>query len=195
MKILGVCGSAREPNQSSVMLEVVLSAARAAGAQTETLNLFKTPLPLFRVDAQYDRDYPIIGDVRTLCEEADAFVLVTPEYHGSMSGWMKNFFDFHYNEFAGKAFALVASTGGSLGESCLSHMRASVQYCHGWALPYHSAARPADFDAAMQISMESVTKRLEFLGRDLAVYGKILKEKFDSDKSEGGGVGFAAWHR
>jgi NAD(P)H-dependent FMN reductase len=35
---------------------------------------------------------------------ADAFVLASPDYHGSMSGVMKNFLDHFWEEFAGKAF-------------------------------------------------------------------------------------------
>lgn len=175
------------------MLDVVVKAAREEGAAVDILNLLQSPLPLFRSDGAYDRSYPIIEDVRRKCAEADAFVLVTPEYHGSMSGWMKNFFDFHYHEFAGKLFALVATTGGSFGESCLSHMRASVQYCHGWTLPYNSAARSADFDAhSGAITPELIRTRLGYLGRDLVVYGRLLRERFKADQ---GTAGFAAWHQ
>ena len=34
-----------------------------------------------------------------LVKWADAFVLATPDYHGSMSGTMKNFLDFFWKEF------------------------------------------------------------------------------------------------
>lgn len=201
VKILGVSGSTRANSHSLVLLNVVLDAARDAGGETSTLNLLETPLPLFRADGSYDREHPEIDRVRALTAEADAYVLVSPEYHGSMSGWMKNYFDFHYAEFGGKLFGLVASTGGSLGESCLSHMRAAVQYCHGWSLPYNSAARSADFDAAMEIRAEKIRDRLRFMGRDILVYGRLLRERFASDvatKSDpanaAANAGFAAWH-
>mgnify|MGYP001576618401 CR=1 FL=1 len=201
MRILGVSGSTREHSHSLVLMNVVLEAARAAGGETTVLNLLETPLPLFRADGSYDREHPEIERVRALTRDADAYVLVSPEYHGSMSGWMKNYFDFHYYEFGGKLFGLVASTGGSLGESCLSHMRAAVQYCHGWSLPYHSAARSADFDASLEIKAEKIRDRLRFMGRDLVEYGQLLGRQFQSDvnlKSSPGNEsinsGFAAWH-
>ena len=81
MKILGVCASSRDKNQSMILLDVVLSSARDVGADAEILNLLETPLPLFRADGAYDQEYPIINKVQRMCSDADAFVLVTPEYH------------------------------------------------------------------------------------------------------------------
>lgn len=181
------------------LLDLALESARAAGAHADTLNLLETPLPLFRADAAYDRDYPEIARVRALTGAADAYVLVSPEYHGSMSGWMKNFLDFHYEEFAGKLFGLVSATGGSLGESCHSSMRTAVQYCHGWSLPYHASARSGDFDAdTLELKAERIVECVKAVGRDVVVYGKILRGQFVADvcgETGSNDTGFARWHR
>ena len=41
---------------------------------------------------------------------ADAFVLVSPDYHGSMSSVMKNFLDHFWEEFAGKVFGYICTS-------------------------------------------------------------------------------------
>jgi FMN reductase len=41
---------------------------------------------------------------------ADAFILATPDYYGSMSGSIKNFVDYFWSEFAGKLFGYICSS-------------------------------------------------------------------------------------
>src|SRR5262245_21304370 len=104
-KILGVSGSLRDGSFSRRAVSLALELARARGADTRLLDLREFELPLYR---------PRAGDtaeaVATVAEAvtwADAFVLGTPDYHGSMSGALKNFLDYHWEEFAGKLFGYV----------------------------------------------------------------------------------------
>jgi NAD(P)H-dependent FMN reductase len=200
MKILAVCGSTHRESNSLKILDLMSTSARQAGAEVDVLDLLATPLPLFRTDQTYAHDQ-IVADVRQLCQQTDAFLLVSPEYHGCMSGWMKNFFDFHYHEFAGKLFALAASTGGSLGVSCLTQMRVAVQHCHGWSLPYQAAAREADFSPEGELINAAVVERLQRMGRDTVVYGRLLRQQFQHDRAwatdnveQALQAGFAGWY-
>lgn len=200
MKILAVYGSTHQESNSRKIIDIIARAARNTGAKVNELDLLATPLPLFRTDETYEHDV-IVNQVRQLCQEADAFILVSPEYHGCMSGWMKNFFDFHYHEFAGKLFALAASTGGSQGTSCISQMRVAVQYCHGWSLPYQTAVRETDYDVDGKLTQTTLVERLERMGRDLVVYGRLLRTQFEQDKlsareqsDKSINLGFAGWY-
>jgi NAD(P)H-dependent FMN reductase len=200
MKILAVCGTTHHESNSGHITEIIAAAARAAGAEVDLLDLLASPLPLFRTDQSYENDQ-IVTQVRQACQAADAFILVSPEYHGCMTGWMKNFLDFHYHEFAGKLFVLAATTGGSLGVSCITQMRVAVQHCHGWSLPYQAAAREADFDSNGQLANDSVRERLERMGRDAVIYGKCLREQFQADRQGAREAndtsrdwGFAGWY-
>jgi NAD(P)H-dependent FMN reductase len=201
MKILAVCGSTHQESNSRQLLEMIASSARSSGGEVDVLDLLGTPLPLFRSDQSYAQDQIVI-QVRQLCQAADAFILVSPEYHGCMSGWMKNFFDFHYHEFAGKLFALAATTGGSLGVSCITQMRVAVQHCHGWSLPYQVAAREADFDSQGILHNQSVIERLQRMGHDTVRYGSILNQQFQADREQATEnsersvqLGFAGWYK
>jgi FMN reductase len=66
---------------------------------------------------------------------ADAFVLVSPDYHSSMSGSIKNFLDYYWKEFAGKIFGYIC-TSHEKGLTVLDQMRTVVRQCYGWSLPY-----------------------------------------------------------
>lgn len=200
MKILAVCGTTHRESNSGHITEIIAEAARSAGADVDLLDLLATPLPLFRTDQSYENDQ-IVTQVREACQAADAFILVSPEYHGCMTGWMKNFLDFHYHEFAGKLFVLAATTGGSMGVSCITQMRVAVQHCHGWTLPYQAAAREADFDSNGQLANSAVRERLQRMGRDAVVYGQFLRAQFQQDRqaaheaNEASAVwGFAGWY-
>lgn len=201
MKILAVYGSTGQQSQTLRITRLIADAAGAVGAELEMLDLLETPLPLFRTDRDY-ADEPLVAQVRRHCAEAAAFILVSPEYHGCMSSWMKNFFDFHYHEFAGKLFALAASTGGSMGVSCNTQMRVAVQHCHGWALPYQAAVRQADFDESGCIHNAAAVDRLQCMGRDLMIYGELLHQQFESDRKQARSgpaehkhqQGFAGWY-
>src|SRR5215218_7441301 len=101
LKILAVSGSMREGSYSRRALEVVLEAARRRGAETALLDLRTARLPIYIPDAPPDA----AGHVAPVTEAvgwADALVLGSPDYHGSMSGAIKNFLDYHWEEFTGK---------------------------------------------------------------------------------------------
>src|SRR5262245_31791897 len=100
--ILVVTGSSRVDSHLVQVTALASAAARAAGAEVRELSLERTQLPvMIWGDAEQPR-LPEVVLIRELAEWADGFVLGTPEYHGSMSGALKNWFDFLYAELAGK---------------------------------------------------------------------------------------------
>jgi FMN reductase len=71
-----------------------------------------------------------------LLEESDAFLLSSPEYHGTMSGVMKNTMDWMYDKHVGgKVFGLMSTLGGVTNANTLNHMRISLRWLHGWPVP------------------------------------------------------------
>lgn len=197
MRIVGVYGSLRPGSYTAILVDHALASAERRGAEVRKCDLRELALPMFEDDADYSAD-AAHQQVTELVKWADGFILGSPEYHGSMSGALKNFFDHYYHEFSGKCFGLVAAAGGGNAVSCFTHMRASVQYCHGWSLPYQIGATRADFEeGGTAIKNPRVIDRLDRLARDLVVYGALLKEQFDRDLpvTEGVEAGFATWHR
>ena len=126
---------------------------------------------------------------------ADAFVLASPDYHGSMSGAMKNFLDFYWEEFAGKTFGYICSSHEK-GLTVMDQMRTAVRQCYGWSLPYGvSINGEEDFNEKGEIVNSLLVKRLNILARDLVVYGKLIRGQFLQDISTEVSDTFAARYR
>jgi FMN reductase len=126
---------------------------------------------------------------------ADAFVLASPDYHGSISGAMKNFLDFYWEEFAGKTFGYICSSHEK-GLTVMDQMRTAVRQCYGWSLPYGvSINGEEDFNEKGEIVNSLLVKRLKILARDLVVYGKLIRRQFLQDISTEVSDTFAARYR
>ncbi|MCX7624726.1 MAG: NAD(P)H-dependent oxidoreductase [Candidatus Sumerlaeaceae bacterium] len=193
-KVLGISGSLREGSHTRRMVELALQAAAECGSATELLDLREHPMPLFEAHRDYKDDTRIQAVVQKI-REAECYIVGTPEYHGCMSGALKNLFDFVYTEISGKLFGIVAATGGSQGVSSLDNLRACLLYCHAWVLPYNVGASSRDFDDLGNIVNDQVVDRLRRVGRDVAVYGPLLWEQFRRDlvQPDGAPQGFAGW--
>jgi NAD(P)H-dependent FMN reductase len=187
LKILGVSGSMSRISQSATALKQALVSAQSHGAETRLLDLRAADLPMFRPGETSDS-----SGLRQAMEDvawADAFVLATPDYHGSMSGALKNFLDYHWKELAGKLFGYLCASHEK-GLLPMEQMRVAVRQCYGWSLPY-GVSVGGDEEA---YSNGSET-RLRMLGRDLAVYGKLIRDQFDRDRTSDVAETFAARYR
>jgi len=193
-KILGVGSSMRNGSYGTKALRMVLETARKHEAKTRLLDLRGTTMPMFNPDTpneHHDQMKRMIDDVNW----ADAFVLASPDYHGSMSGVMKNFLDFYWEEFAGKTFGYICSSHEK-GLTVMDQMRTAVRQCYGWSLPYGvSVNGEEDFNGEGEIINQLLDKRLKILARDLVVYGSLIREQFLRDISTDVSDTFAARYR
>ncbi len=194
VKILGINGSMREEAHSARSLNLVLEAAREHGAQTRVLDLRHTRLPMYNPDAAAAEDFAV-SKATEMVEWANCFVLASPDYHGSMSGTLKNFLDHYWTEFAGKLFTYVCASHEK-GLTAMDQMRTVVRQCYGWSLPYGVAVNgDTDFDAEGQMKNQNVARRLRMLGRDLTVYGSLICAQFERDLLDTAPDTFAARYR
>src|SRR6266511_4918229 len=132
LNVLGVGSSMRQRSYSTSALKMILGIAKGNMAETKLLDLQQTNLPML-YSAREDADEII--QTTELVKWADAFVLATPDYHGSMSGSLKNFFDYFWSEFAGKTFGYIVASHEK-GLTVMDQMRTAVRQCYGWSLPY-----------------------------------------------------------
>ena len=193
IRLLGVCGSTREHSYSGRVAIIALAAAREHGAETRLLELNAINLPNYNPDKE-DMDHEGLRVTTEAVNWADAFLLASPDYHGSMSGAMKNFLDFYWAEFAGKLFGYVVASHEK-GLTVMEHMRTSVRQCYGWSLPYGvSVHGENDFDSS-GLANAQVARRLRMLARDLVVYGALVRGQFQNDLADGITETFAARYR
>jgi azobenzene reductase len=195
MKILGVNGSMRTDALSARGLELVLQTSSEHGAKTRTLDLRRTQLPMYNPDDNEQETNDAVREATEAVAWADCLVLATPDYHGSMSGAMKNFLDYYYTEFAGKVFAYICASHEK-GLTAMDQMRTAVRQCYGWSLPYGVAVHAdTDFDAQGQIQNQNTARRLRMLARDLVVYGSVIRAQFERDLLDTAPDTFAARYR
>jgi NAD(P)H-dependent FMN reductase len=184
LNVLGVSSSMREGSFGTKTLKIVLDTAQKYEAKTRLLELRKMEMPLYNPDSDSSMQSNMkLQKVTDDVNWADAFVLVSPDYHGSISGSMKNFLDYYWEEFAGKTFGYIC-TSHEKGLTVMDQMRTAVRQCYGWSLPYGiSVNGEDDFNEVGEVVNSVLDKRLKMLARDLVVYGKLIRGQFLQDIS------------
>ena len=183
----------REGSYGTRTLRIVLDVIKRYKAETRLLDFRETKMPIFNPSSSNgSANDTEIQKVTELVNWADAFILASPDYHGSMSGTMKNFLDHYWEEFAGKTFGYIC-TSHEKGLTVMDQMRTAVRQCYGWSLPYGiSVNAEEDFNERGEIINELLDKRLKILARDLVIYGKLIRGQFLQDISSNVSDTFAA---
>lgn len=184
LNVLGVSSSMREGSFGTRTVKIVLDTAQKYEAKTRLLELRKIGMPLFNPDSDSSIQFDMkLQKVTNDVNWADAYILVSPDYHGSISGAMKNFLDYYWEEFAGKTFGYIC-TSHEKGLTVMDQMRTTVRQCYGWSLPYGiSVNGQEDFNKVGEVTNSLLDKRLRMLARDLVVYGKLIRGQFLQDLS------------
>jgi NAD(P)H-dependent FMN reductase len=191
LKVLAVAGSLQRTSVSRVVIHFVAEELQAAGCKVDVLDLQNEPLALYNPDKAHE--LPGYDGLQARVEEADAIILGTPDYHGSIGSAMKNFLDHFWREFAGKLFAPIVASHEK-GLTVIDQLRTVARQCYAWTLPY-GVALSEDTDVKDgQIVGEGVKQRLAMLVRDVRVYGTLLAVQRRADLA-GQEPGFLAKHR
>lgn len=134
MKIAIIAGSNHQNSSSTLMARYAGERLVSAGHIIDFWDLYARPLPFYDPDAANDPEAAI--QLANIVAAADAIVLSTPEYHGSISGVLKNALDYlGGDQFAGKMVLSISSAGGAVGVSSLQHMQVIVRNVHGINCP------------------------------------------------------------
>jgi NAD(P)H-dependent FMN reductase len=189
--VMLVVGSLRQGSITRAVLVEVGRRLREAGCTVDLLDLSVEPLPLYNPDTANDQ--PGFPALQERVERADVYILGTPDYHGSISGLLKNFLDHFWHEFAGKLFApLVASHEKGL--TAIDQLRTVARQCYAWTLPYGVSFVEQGDVYEGQVVNPKLAQRLEMLEHDTRVYGGLLARQRRADLN-GSAPGFMARHR
>ena len=132
--IMGICGTYDLDSANGRMLELLLDQCRNHGAETLVWDHGSKPLPLVGAKGSWEEQN--VKEFQDMAAASDAFVLSSPEYHGTMSGVMKNSLDWLYSKHtSGKVFGLMSTLGGQASNNTLNHMRIAARWIHGWVAP------------------------------------------------------------
>ena len=109
MKILGLSGEYRTTSKCGLLVNIALGIAKEKGAEVIFWDLDTDPLPIVGEEGCWENEN--VKRFQDLATSCDAFLAASPEYHGTMSGAMKNTFDWLYGKhISGKPVGLMSSS-------------------------------------------------------------------------------------
>jgi len=117
MKIVIISGSVRKGRKSHQVALELQKRFTKTGQQTAVIDLAEQPLPVLQ-DEQFQSHpapSPAMLHIHQLLNDADAIIFLSPEYHGSFTGALKNAVDYYWSEFHKKPIGVVATSSGRYG--------------------------------------------------------------------------------
>jgi len=185
VKIVGIAGSLRSDSYSQQALRVAAERVKSLGAEVEILDLRQMNLPFCDGGDEYP-GYPDVERLRQAVLKADGIILVTPEYHGSLSGVLKNALDLMgFEHFSGKVTGLMSVLGGQSNSNALNDMRTITRWVHAWTIPEQVAIGQAwkAFDEEGNLRDESLSKRLDAFAQSLVENTQKLRGATEREMS------------
>ncbi|RAH13649.1 MAG: NADPH-dependent FMN reductase [Methanobacteriota archaeon] len=178
IKVLGISGSYGLNSNNSKLVKLGLDILKELGAETIFWDLNEKPLPLVGEEGSWENKN--VNEFQNLATEVNSYLLSSPEYHGCMSGVMKNQLDWIYSKHvSGKPFGLMSTLGGQSNSNTLNQMRIAVRWIHGWAIPEQIAV-PSIKDAFNEdglLKNELLMERLENMMESLFQTTLLFKNK------------------
>ena len=179
-RVVGFGGTASEHSSSKTALSYVLHAAAKEGATTELIEARGLDLPIYG-SVQSDLR---AQDFAERVHAADALVISSPLYHGSISGLIKNALDWlellasrSPAYLSDKPVGLIAVAGGSQSLMAIQTLENVVRALRGWPIPY---VVPIDRAGAVfgrrgEILDEDVGRRLDLLASEVVRAAGVFK--------------------
>jgi FMN reductase len=177
VKVVAIAGSLRPDSYSQQALEIAAHRVRALGAEVEIIDLRSLNLPFCDGGDDYP-DYPDVARLSQAVKEADAVILATPEYHGSVSGVLKNALDLMgFEEFSGKVAGLISVLGGQSNSNALNDLRIILRWIHAWVIPEQVAIGQAwkAFGEDGKLIDENLSKRFDQFAQSLVENTRKLR--------------------
>jgi FMN reductase len=135
VKIVGIGGSLRAGSYSQMALRIAADRAQTLGASVEIFDLRTLDLPFCDGENDY-QTYPDVEKLRNAVRQADGLILATPEYHGSVSGALKNALDLmSFEHLDGKVAGAISVLGGQVNSNALNDLRTILRWVHAWVIP------------------------------------------------------------
>ncbi|MFF2021228.1 NADPH-dependent FMN reductase [Streptomyces sp. NPDC058171] len=131
LKVAVVLGSNREGRFGPVIAEWLLAEiAERPELSADLVDVAAADLPTSLPQKPSPRINAELAKVSPLLADADAFVVLTPEYNHSFPAALKNLIDWHYGEWHAKPVGFVSYGGISGGLRAVEHLRQVLAELH-----------------------------------------------------------------
>ncbi len=176
LKMMGICGTYSLDSANGRMLEIVSDLLIDHDIDWIVWDNQANPLPFVGEEGCWD--HPNVKKYKELANSVDAFVLSSPEYHGTMSGVMKNSLDWlSFDQTSGKVFGFISTLGGQANTTTLNHMRVVSRWIHGISIPEQLVVAKVKnvFDDEGNISDQDLNNRIEKFANSLVSNTRKLR--------------------
>lgn len=183
MNIPVILGSVREGRNSEAPARFVLEKVKALGHESELVDFKQMPLPFFNsalMPSQMKGKYPDpnVQKWSEIAYEADAYIIVTPEYNHGYPGVLKNALDWLYFEFDHKPVGLMGVSDGMVGGArVIEQLRPIMENFSMFAVreTVMFTKAPELFDESGKLLDESFSKKVDGLLKSLIQSAEIMK--------------------
>jgi len=184
VRVLCVGGSTRPGSSSEAAIQVCAAAAAAAGASVEVIASRDLIFPIYDTETP-DRDPSAVRFIEAV-RAADALIVASPGYHGSMSGMIKNALDYLEDTRADERVYLdgmpvgcvAVAHGWQATVSTLHSLRVAVHALRGWPSPLGATVNASSgkiFDAAGACTDDSARFQLETVATQVVEFAALRK--------------------
>ncbi|GGM84299.1 FMN reductase [Longimycelium tulufanense] len=182
--VVGIGGSLRVGSQSERALRIALRGAAEAGARTLQISGHDLLLPFY--DPVTPRRTTASRHLVEALRRADGVVLVSPAYHGTVSGLVKNALDYVEDlrndarpYLEGRAVGCVAAAQGSQAAvNTLSTLRAIAHSLRAWPTPLGVSIDSTELKLPFEGSCPDVTlrSRLQLVGQQVVEFAQARRQ-------------------
>jgi chromate reductase, NAD(P)H dehydrogenase (quinone) len=190
INIVALAGSLKKESQNKKLAQAAANIALEAGACVQIIHLEDYDLPLFSedIEGQLSAEYhDNLQQLRKILDNADGFIMASPEYNGMVPGVFKNtldwisrsFDDGFGNVFADKPLALMsASPGANAGMRGLFSARDTFYFLGSLILPnaFGLGRSHSQFNQEGNLTDENTNARLTKLVTQLVKITNALKD-------------------
>ena len=180
--ILAIGGSTRAQSTSESALRIAAEGAREAGAEVRILSGPDLMLPIYDPDAT-DR-VPEAARLLDLARRADGLIIVSPGYHGGLSGLVKNALDYFEDlredpqgpYLHGRAVGCIAvAHGWQAAVGTLHQLRQVVHALRGWPTPFGAVVNSSEMRLDDPSAVPAAVEQLHLVGRQVVEFAHMRR--------------------
>jgi NAD(P)H-dependent FMN reductase len=164
VRILGIGGSVRETSITRNVLTAILDEAAIAGAETVLADVHALDLPLYNPDIPFAERPAAYHWLLEQVRAADAFIIASPTYHGTVPGALKNVLDcLHITEngeritFEQRPVGVVAY-GGPSAMNVVTALTQAARSMRGFVVPTAVTVASTALNEAKQAIVDPMTQ-------------------------------------
>ena len=176
--ILAIGGSTREHSTSEAALRIAAAGAHASGADVEILGGRDLMLPIYDPDdtTRVPQAQHLLDRVR----RADGLIVVSPGYHGGLSGLVKNALDYLEDlrddegrgaYLHGRAVGCIAvAHGWQAAVGTLHQLRQVVHALRGWPTPFGAVVNSSEVRLDRPEATPAAVEQLHLVGQQVTEF-------------------------